>query len=167
MGLSGKGGEGGGGVCEGVHADANPPHAVAARHTQQAENQNNKNGVGDGLARNGMQPAEVQHDDDGDKNPQKKKEFALCGEIGFAGFVDEFGNAAHGFVDGEIFQARVNHESESESEQTEEDAEEKKFVAVHAVEADLRKVGELQIDRKSTRLNSSHGYISYAVFCLT
>src|SRR5687768_18599274 len=26
--------------------------------------------------------------------------------------------------------------------------------------------GRLQIDRKSTRLNSSHGYISYAVFCL-
>src|SRR2546422_5357934 len=25
---------------------------------------------------------------------------------------------------------------------------------------------ELQRDRKSTRLNSSHGYISYAVFCL-
>src|SRR5256884_4739728 len=24
-----------------------------------------------------------------------------------------------------------------------------------------------QVDRKSTRLNSSHGYISYAVFCLT
>src|SRR5687768_18357561 len=29
------------------------------------------------------------------------------------------------------------------------------------------KVDELpQLDRKSTRLNSSHGYISYAVFCL-
>src|SRR3989449_3872383 len=26
--------------------------------------------------------------------------------------------------------------------------------------------GVLEIDRKSTRLNSSHGYISYAVFCL-
>src|SRR5256884_5755911 len=25
----------------------------------------------------------------------------------------------------------------------------------------------LVVDRKSTRLNSSHGYISYAVFCLT
>src|SRR2546422_7537763 len=25
---------------------------------------------------------------------------------------------------------------------------------------------ELDLDRKSTRLNSSHGYISYAVFCL-
>src|SRR5687768_17938222 len=31
------------------------------------------------------------------------------------------------------------------------------FVAVGAVEG---------LDRKSTRLNSSHGYISYAVFCL-
>src|SRR2546422_6931041 len=25
---------------------------------------------------------------------------------------------------------------------------------------------EVHLDRKSTRLNSSHGYISYAVFCL-
>src|SRR2546422_7965434 len=25
---------------------------------------------------------------------------------------------------------------------------------------------QLSLDRKSTRLNSSHGYISYAVFCL-
>src|SRR2546422_7432994 len=35
----------------------------------------------------------------------------------------------------------------------------------------LREPGEVagvtaQLDRKSTRLNSSHGYISYAVFCL-
>src|SRR2546429_7289174 len=29
---------------------------------------------------------------------------------------------------------------------------------------DVRAVGD--VDRKSTRLNSSHGYISYAVFCL-
>src|SRR2546422_7618343 len=29
-----------------------------------------------------------------------------------------------------------------------------------------RKKGEFRRDRKSTRLNSSHGYISYAVFCL-
>src|SRR2546422_3898733 len=27
-------------------------------------------------------------------------------------------------------------------------------------------VGARRLDRKSTRLNSSHGYISYAVFCL-
>src|SRR2546422_5535139 len=29
-----------------------------------------------------------------------------------------------------------------------------------------RLTGEVEVDRKSTRLNSSHGYISYAVFCL-
>src|SRR2546422_8585929 len=28
------------------------------------------------------------------------------------------------------------------------------------------KIVAAQLDRKSTRLNSSHGYISYAVFCL-
>src|SRR5256884_4878187 len=30
----------------------------------------------------------------------------------------------------------------------------------------LRKIVGRKRDRKSTRLNSSHGYISYAVFCL-
>src|SRR2546422_6704737 len=29
-----------------------------------------------------------------------------------------------------------------------------------------REPGAARVDRKSTRLNSSHGYISYAVFCL-
>src|SRR5207245_10958822 len=32
--------------------------------------------------------------------------------------------------------------------------------------ADERSHGDIRIDRKSTRLNSSHGSISYAVFCL-
>src|SRR2546422_5038241 len=31
---------------------------------------------------------------------------------------------------------------------------------------EAREVGRAGADRKSTRLNSSHGYISYAVFCL-
>src|SRR2546429_848738 len=31
---------------------------------------------------------------------------------------------------------------------------------------DLGHQGKSMLDRKSTRLNSSHGYISYAVFCL-
>src|SRR2546422_2464457 len=30
----------------------------------------------------------------------------------------------------------------------------------------LSRYAQKMIDRKSTRLNSSHGYISYAVFCL-
>src|SRR5256884_6732119 len=42
-------------------------------------------------------------------------------------------------------------------------------MAVSATQAPcgrLRSVGNAAADRKSTRLNSSHGYISYAVFCL-
>src|SRR5687768_18063196 len=35
-----------------------------------------------------------------------------------------------------------------------------------AVPRQSRPEGSRGIDRKSTRLNSSHGYISYAVFCL-
>src|SRR5687768_18147024 len=31
---------------------------------------------------------------------------------------------------------------------------------------DVEKVVAAHVDRKSTRLNSSHGYTSYAVFCL-
>src|SRR2546422_1260486 len=38
-------------------------------------------------------------------------------------------------------------------------------VVEHAVHP-LARVRALAGDRKSTRLNSSHGYISYAVFCL-
>src|SRR3712207_7219773 len=39
-------------------------------------------------------------------------------------------------------------------------------VAVEGGRAALGKEGEEQLDRKSTRLNSSHANISYAVFCL-
>src|SRR2546422_6119747 len=35
-----------------------------------------------------------------------------------------------------------------------------------ALERLWQQVRPLYLDRKSTRLNSSHGYISYAVFCL-
>src|SRR2546429_2732020 len=42
--------------------------------------------------------------------------------------------------------------------------------AIHHVNAKRDVIGDLfgaaNADRKSTRLNSSHGYISYAVFCL-
>src|SRR2546422_4735383 len=34
------------------------------------------------------------------------------------------------------------------------------------MDAAVLELVELEEDRKSTRLNSSHGYISYAVFCL-
>src|SRR5687768_17909811 len=39
-------------------------------------------------------------------------------------------------------------------------------VEADAVEPHARHLHAADVDRKSTRLNSSHGYISYAVFCL-
>src|SRR2546429_1452381 len=36
----------------------------------------------------------------------------------------------------------------------------------HPLGARVSRLPDARIDRKSTRLNSSHGYISYAVFCL-
>src|SRR2546422_8090032 len=36
----------------------------------------------------------------------------------------------------------------------------------HGYSPDEATAAVLTVDRKSTRLNSSHGYISYAVFCL-
>src|SRR2546422_8335610 len=38
--------------------------------------------------------------------------------------------------------------------------------AVYRIEEEIDFATDQEIDRKSTRLNSSHGYISYAVFCL-
>src|SRR2546430_12171651 len=50
--------------------------------------------------------------------------------------------------------AEVRHEPEQRDQR----------VALHLLE--LVRVGALDRDRKSTRLNSSHSQISYAVFCL-
>src|SRR5690349_11739860 len=92
-----------------------------------------------------MEPAEIEHDDNGDEGPEQEQEFALWCGISFAGVVDELGDVAHGFVDGEIFQARVNPESEDEAEEAEENTEEEKLVSGHSQERHRREVGELQV----------------------
>src|SRR3989304_7906903 len=40
------------------------------------------------------------------------------------------------------------------------------YLLVYLLTSYKRLKKNIKIDRKSTRLNSSHGYISYAVFCL-
>src|SRR3989449_6381058 len=44
------------------------------------------------------------------------------------------------------------------------DAQDEGFAGVFARASEI--LMQVLLDRKSTRLNSSHGYISYAVFCL-
>src|SRR2546429_5793252 len=42
----------------------------------------------------------------------------------------------------------------------------KRATLIYRFDSEIAPITPLQLDRKSTRLNSSHGYISYAVFCL-
>src|SRR2546429_5919432 len=47
------------------------------------------------------------------------------------------------------------------------DTPKKELIAANKSVEEIRDfIGAESLDRKSTRLNSSHGYISYAVFCL-
>src|SRR2546429_2045473 len=54
-----------------------------------------------------------------------------------------------------LFRSRFGEEDEPRAEP-----------ARRAAPGERREIGAPDLDRKSTRLNSSHGYISYAVFCL-
>src|SRR2546429_3483333 len=68
-------------------------------------------------------------------------------------------HAQHDHLEGYLGRPRAEHVSRAR-----EDAAERAWRAqFHAVRL---VVDGRQVDRKSTRLNSSHGYISYAVFCL-
>src|SRR5687768_10906816 len=71
------------------------------------------------------------------------------------------------------FHARVSCSSGTYVRTLAEDFGKRLYVGAHLAELRRTRVGDLGIDqaitledRKSTRLNSSHGYISYAVFCL-
>src|SRR2546422_7201107 len=65
---------------------------------------------------------------------------------------------------------QVLHHQESQRRQygLVDRARELGFQQVTVIDEDLGRTGSgfVERDRKSTRLNSSHGYISYAVFCL-
>ncbi len=84
--LATKTGEGGAGVGEGVHANSEPRHAVAATHADEAEQQNDRESKQDGFALDRRQNTEIEDDDDGDEDPEQEEEFTLSDEIGFAGF---------------------------------------------------------------------------------
>src|ERR1035437_3299424 len=89
---------------------------------------------------------------------------ALFDDLGIAGDdldAGGFGGLAHGFCD-----AREDIDGEALFED-ERGCEVERFGATHGEIVDGAVDGErADIDRKSTRLNSSHANISYAVFCL-
>src|ERR1039458_2719045 len=65
-----------------------------------------------------------------------------------------------------LLERRVEVELRSESPSSEVIATATEMIAYAGDEQALREISKLMADRKSTRLNSSHLGISYAVFCL-
>src|SRR2546422_7839585 len=70
--------------------------------------------------------------------------------------------------DGDSGPVRKNDENMREAEKLRIQIQsmEEELRQLHQSRYQLEQLPELLLDRKSTRLNSSHGYISYAVFCL-
>src|ERR1041385_9491130 len=71
-------------------------------------------------------------------------------------------------VDGRIGlnEVLVIFDAEIASSGCADDAHGNGFAHAERITNGEREIADLNLDRKSTRLNSSHGYISYAVFCL-
>ena len=119
------------GVRKGIHANAEPRHDVAAAHANQAEEKNDRQRREDRLARYGREYPEIQNNDDGDKDPEKKEKFALGDEVGLAGFVDKFGDFAHGAMHGHVLQAGKYPHAKEQTEDADQDAKQKELVAVN------------------------------------
>ena len=97
-----------------------------------------------GLIRHRRKHAEVQHDHDGDEDPQEKQELALREEVRFAGLVNQLGNFAHRAVHRQVFQTAINGQSEDQSEDAKQNPERQQLVPVDPKERDLREVGKFQ-----------------------
>ena len=141
IGLATQTREGGSRIRKRIHADAEPGHAVASRNSHDAEQQNDDNARCLVL----QQHSEVQHDDHGDERFEQQQKFALRDEIRLASLVDQLGNFTHRAVHRQVFQPRVDGQSEKQAEDAEDDANREQLVAVNAEELNLRKIRQLQI----------------------
>src|SRR5208282_6927335 len=91
------------------------------------------------------QYAEIQHDHDGDEDPQEQEEFALCDQVRLAGLVNQLGDFAHRFVHRQVLQLHENGHAEEQAENADEDAEKQQCMAVNMAEKfNRRQVGKLE-----------------------
>src|SRR5262249_5550752 len=115
-------------VRKSINANAEPCHAVAAANSHNAEGQNN-----DYASRLVLeQKAEVQQNNHRNEDPQKQQKLSLRDEVGFAGLVDQFRHFAHGAMYGQIFQSRIDSQTESQPKNTKKDTDHEQAMAVHA-----------------------------------
>src|SRR5713101_3793300 len=83
---------------------------------------------------------------DGDKRPQKQQKLSLRHEIRFASLVDQLGNFAHGAMDRQVLQLRIDRQTETQSENAEQDSNRKQKMPVPAAEeSDTAEIGQLEV----------------------
>ena len=109
--------ERGAGVREGVDAHTERRDTETAADPDHAEEQNDS----DLICLKPLKEAEIENDDNGDEQLQQHEEFALRGEIGFAGFVNQLGDLPHGRVDLHIAEADENHEAKNEAQSADDE----------------------------------------------
>ena len=146
VGLAFKGAHGSAAVGEGVDADAEPGDGDATGDADEAEEDDG----GDVRGRHVVavfvlgKDAEVDNEDRADEEFEEEDELKLRFEIGFAGEVDGFGDIAHGFVDGEIFEAGVDDEAEEETQAADANAPGEERLAADGIveESRLIEIGD-------------------------
>ena len=100
----------------------------------------------DRFPRDRREPTEIHTNDHRNKGPQNKDEFALCHQIGFAGFVNQFRDLKHCPMNGKILELREDDESEQKSKNAEQYPNQKQLVAIDPIqESHLREVWEFQV----------------------
>ena len=140
--LAAQSGEGRAGVGEGVDANSEPGHAVAAQDADHAEAQDD--GKGNHAVSHRHQPAVVGRDNDRDENPEQCDELALGHQIGLAGLVDQLGDVAHRLMNRHILQLPIDHQAEEQAAGAEEQSDHQQGMTVNAEKAHARQIRQRQ-----------------------
>ena len=111
-GFAAQRGEGHAGVGIGVHADAEPCHAVAAQDADDRPGQNQHHGAGAHLA----QHAEIQRNGGTDENKEQQQELALLFEVRRTGLENDVSDFEHRLVSLEFTHLAELPETEQQSQ---------------------------------------------------
>ncbi len=132
---------GGSRIRQRIHADTKPRHKVAARHSQNAEPENNDHFQGAEVEQHG----EVRQDHNRNEGPEEQEELTLVDQIGLAGLPNQLRHFQHGLMRGHFLQMEVNDQAEDHSQNAKCGAPQEQLVAIHAKKLHLRQIRQLQI----------------------
>ena len=151
--LAPQAGERGPGVGEGVDADAEPGHAVAAGDADQAENEDD----GDLDRREVPQHAEVEDHDHADEQLEQQDELPLRDQIRLARFVNELGHLEHRRMHRQVLELREDGQAEQQAQRADDQAAHQQRAPVDAAEVDRRQVRQHQVRFAARFLRDSRG----------